>query len=271
MHELPFIILARRGDDDGNQEQQQQQETEQEPAQDVLHEAETWRQSHVQGPCCCGLDSESTNVHAYIDRAGREGRQWQEGVWQRGRGRTLPQTTRVRKAINKQDTSRMSNINNKNESRCRTLHPFSHLSPFDPAPLPASCHSEHSHEWCLNGNVWVAARAELSSAAWQGCLLIYAVPIGATWDPQDLGPFRTYRAPPPFSATSLESSANRKYLCIMQSELRRIHNIEGVAREWERLRIAMPNNGNLLAENLIFMPPPFPPSLPPYLTGPLRV
>lgn len=31
MHELPFIILARRGDDDGNQE----------PAQDVLHEAET--------------------------------------------------------------------------------------------------------------------------------------------------------------------------------------------------------------------------------------
>lgn len=67
MHELPFIILARRGDDDGNQE----------PAQDVLHEAETWRQSHVQGPCCCGLDSESTNVHAYIDRAGRGG-----GVWQ---------------------------------------------------------------------------------------------------------------------------------------------------------------------------------------------
>lgn len=24
MHELPFIILARRGDDDGNQEQEQQ-------------------------------------------------------------------------------------------------------------------------------------------------------------------------------------------------------------------------------------------------------
>lgn len=129
------------------------------PAQDVLHEAETWRQSHVQGPCCCGLDSESTNVHAYIDRAG-----W-EGVWQRRRGRTLPQTTRVRKAINKQDTSRMSNINNKNESRCRTLHPFSHVSP-PPSPLSplASCHSEHSHEWCLNGNVWVAARAELSVA-----------------------------------------------------------------------------------------------------------
>lgn len=122
MHELPFIILARRGDDDGNQEQQQQQEKE--PAQDVLHEAETWRQSHVQGPCCCGLDSESTNVHAYIDRAGEARGAVAEGVWQRRRGRTLPQTTRVRKAINKQDTSRMSNINNKNESRCRTLHPF---------------------------------------------------------------------------------------------------------------------------------------------------
>lgn len=30
MHELPFIILARRGDDDGNQEQEQQ--LKQEPA-----------------------------------------------------------------------------------------------------------------------------------------------------------------------------------------------------------------------------------------------
>lgn len=145
MHELPFIILARRGDDDGNQEQQQQQETEQEPAQDVLHEAESKRQSHVQGPCCCGLDSESTNVHAYIDREWG-GEQWQEGVWQRRRGRTLPQTTRVRKAINKQDTSQMSNINNKNESRWRTLHPFSHLSSPSIFPLLASCHSEHSHE-----------------------------------------------------------------------------------------------------------------------------
>lgn len=37
MHELPFIILARRGDDDGNQEQEQQ--LKQEPGQDVLHDA----------------------------------------------------------------------------------------------------------------------------------------------------------------------------------------------------------------------------------------
>lgn len=29
MHELPFIILARRGDDDGNQEREQEQEEEQ--------------------------------------------------------------------------------------------------------------------------------------------------------------------------------------------------------------------------------------------------
>lgn len=63
----------------------------------------------------------------------------------------------------------------------------------------------------------------------------------------------------------------------MQSELRSIQNIEGVAREGVRerlrlrlrLRIAMPNNGNLLAENLIFMPPPT--FLPPSLRGPLRV
>lgn len=156
MHELPFIILARRGDDDGNQEQQQEQE----PGQDVL----PWgrqSESHVQGPCC-GLDSESTNVHTYIDRAG--GGSGTGGCGRR-RGRTLPQTTRVRKAINKQDTSRMSNINNKNESRWRTLHPFCQLSsPASPLPPPASCHSEHSHEWCLNGNVWMAARAEQSSA-----------------------------------------------------------------------------------------------------------
>lgn len=58
----------------------------------------------------------------------------------------------------------------------------------------------------------------------------------------------------------------------MQSELRSIQNIEGVAREGVRerlrlrLRIVMPNNGNLLAENLIFMPPPT--FLPSSLRGP---
>lgn len=150
MHELPFIILARRGDDDGNQE----------PAQNVLHEAETWRQSHVQGPCCCGLDSESTNVHAYIDRAGRGG-----GGCGR-RGRTLPQTTRVRKAINKQDTSRMSNINNKNESRCRTLHPFSHVSLLPPlslssSQLPLGAFAWMMSEWqCVSGSPSWAERGK---------------------------------------------------------------------------------------------------------------
>lgn len=161
----------------------------------------------------------------------------------------------------------MSNINNKNESRCAhsTSPPPSPLSPL------ASCHSEHSHEWCLNGNVWVAARAELSVARMSAYLCC------AYW--RHLRPPRPrtvshlhsslfLRSPP---STPLESSANRKYLCIMQSELRRIHNIEGVAREGVRLRIAMPNNGNLLAENLIFMPPPSLPSLPLYLTVPLRV
>lgn len=86
MHELPFIILARRGDDDGNQES----------AQDVLHEAETWRQSHVQGPCCCGLDSESTNVHAYIDRAGRGGGADEAGLCHKLHVYAKQSTSRIR-------------------------------------------------------------------------------------------------------------------------------------------------------------------------------
>lgn len=67
--------------------------------------------SHVQGRCY-GLNIALANIY--------RGQQLGAGV---------PQTTRVRKAINKQDTRRMSNINNKNESCWR-----SHLLHKAPAP-----------------------------------------------------------------------------------------------------------------------------------------
>lgn len=154
----------------------------------------------------------TANRQMYIDMG------WQlsglaRGVPGRGRrgGRTLPQTTRVRKAINKQDTSRMSNINNKNESRWRTLH-SPHYLPSSLSHPSQSCHSEHSHEWCLNGNVWVAAG---TGGARQGCLLIYAVPIGATWDPKTSDRFAptSIPAPTPFPPLNLPQIENIYVLC----------------------------------------------------------
>lgn len=181
MHELPFIILARRGDDDGNQEPEQGRSRSRSSSRTCM------------GAMCKDVVVGSTaNRQMYIDMG------WQlsglaRGVPGRGRRgrRTLPQTTRVRKAINKQDTSRMSNINNKNESRWRTLH-SPHYLPSSLSHPSQSCHSEHSHEWCLNGNVWVAVGAEQSRG---GEARMSAYLCCAYWRhlrPQDLGPFRTY-------------------------------------------------------------------------------
>lgn len=172
-------------------------------------------------------------------------------------GRLLgPQTTRVRKAINKQDTRRMSNINNKNES-CWRIHLLY------TAPLH---HSQHSHEWCLNGkcvsgsltgsqagrrkDIWT----EWAARCAEGVLAVrclFMLRLLAPLETRDLRAQSTeYRAQTSNQIRTvvlplLESSANRKYLCIMQSKTRGTFGLE-----------TLPNNGNLLAENLIFMHAP---------------
>lgn len=150
------------------------------------------------------------------DSAGRDGMVCQT------RQDSLPQTTRVRKAINKQDTSRMSNINNKNESR--SLAPSSNQPTLPPTLPPPSCPpaARVATRSIRMNDVWMAM------CEWQpegrGLARMSAYLCCAYW--------RHLRPPRPRTISHLstspslpfpsESSANRKYLCIMQSELRRI-------------------------------------------------